>query len=197
MELTEGRLVVCAFDPGIRTGWAWYDTDRVTMCTGGTRLGLKVADREWGTFDTSKGERYHVDQMVAITRACWAWADVDEAVDTFVVTIEDFILQMMSSDRELLAPVRLTARYLDRMETSGIAIWTRSTASEAKRTVTDERLRLWNQYESASGNHARDAQRHAILVLRKYASDLGFRKWAGVGMPYESEEKKNERREAS
>ena len=190
MEVKEGRLVVCAFDPGIRTGWAWYDADRVDMCSLGTRGGLKSADADWGMFDTSKGERYHIDQMVAITRGCWAWAEVDPERDTFIVTIEDFILQMLSSDRELLAPVRLTARYLDRMETSGIAIWTRTTASEAKRTVTDERLRSWNQYDSASGVHARDAQRHAILVLRKYASDLRFREWAGVGLPYKKEEEK-------
>lgn len=182
MEVPEGRLVVCAFDPGIRTGWAWYDVDRVDMCSLGTRGGLKSSDAEWGVFDTSKGERYHVDQMVAVTRACWAWAKVDESCDTFIVAIEDFILQMLSSDRELLAPVRLTARYLDRMETSGLAIWTRHTASEAKRTVTDERLRIWNQYDKSSGDHARDAQRHAILVLRKYASELGFRQWAGVGL---------------
>lgn len=187
MEVKEGRLVVCAFDPGIRTGWAWYDVDRVDMCSLGTRGGLKGADRDWGVFDTSRGERYHVDQMVTLTRACWNWAGVNPERDTFVVTIEDFILQMMSSDRELLAPVRLTARYLDRMETSGLAIWTRHTASEAKSTVTDQRLKLWNQYESSSGEHARDAMRHAILVLRKYASDLGFRKWAGVGMPHKRE----------
>lgn len=189
MEVSEGRLVVCAFDPGIRTGWAWFDVDRIDMCSLGTRAGLKSADTEWGTFDTSKGERYHIDQMVAITRAAWNWAKVNPERDTFIVTIEDFILQMMSSDRELLAPVRLTARYLDRMETSGLAIWTRTTASEAKSTVTDQRLKLWNQFDSSSGLHARDAQRHGILVLRKYASELGFRKWAGVGMPYKREEK--------
>lgn len=188
MEVTEGRLVVCAFDPGIQTGWAWYDVDRIDMCTLGTRLGLKGADHEHGVFDTSKGERHHIDQMIAVTRACWAWAEVNEERDTFVVTIEDFILRELSSDRELLAPVRLTARYLDRMETSGLAIWTRTTASEAKRTVTDERLRIWNQYDKSSGEHARDAQRHGILVLRKYASDLRFREWAGVGMPYKQGE---------
>lgn len=190
MQATQGRLVVCAFDPGIRTGWAWYDVDRIDMCSLGTRVGLKGADREFGTFDTSRGERFHVDQMVAVTRGCWAWAKVDPERDTFVVTIEDFILQMMSSDRELLAPVRLTARYLDRMETSGLAIWNKTTASEAKRTVTDERLKIWNQYVPSSGDHARDAQRHAILVLRKYASDLGFRQWAGVGIPYKKGESK-------
>src|ERR1700754_3570451 len=96
-----GRLVVCAFDPGIRTGWAWYDVDRVDMCSLGTRGGLKAADTEWGTFDTSKGERYHVDQMVAVTRAAWAWAKVNPDRDTFIVTIEDFILQNPSMDREL------------------------------------------------------------------------------------------------
>lgn len=182
MEVKEGRLVVCAFDPGIVTGWAWYDADRYEMCTEGTRIGLKGSETKWGQFDTSKGERYHVDQMVDLTRRCWEWAEVDSETDTFVVTIEDFILRMLSSDRELLAPVRLTARYLDRMEQAGIAIWTRTTASEAKRTVTDERLRLWNQYSTSSGEHARDAQRHAILILRKYASELGFRQWAGLGL---------------
>jgi hypothetical protein len=120
--------------------------------------------------------------MVALTRKCWEWAEVEPEVDTFIVTIEDFILYMLSSDRELLAPVRLTARYLDRMETSGFPIWTRSTSAEAKRTVTDERLKTWGQYDSNSGEHARDAQRHAILVLRKYASDLGYRQWAGFGL---------------
>lgn len=185
MDVSEGRLVVCSFDPGIRTGWAWYDVDRVEMCTQGTRIGLnKGAESEWGQFDSSKGERYSVGQMVSLTRSCWEWAEIDEEKDTFVVTIEDFILKNPSMDRELLAPVRMTARYLDRMEMSGLAIWTRHGANEAKRTVTDERLRIWNQYSSSSGVHARDAQRHAILVLRKYASDLGFREWAGVGLSH-------------
>jgi hypothetical protein len=182
MELRHGRLVVCSFDPGIRTGWAWYDFDRYEMCTEGTRIGLKGAEATWGQFDSSRGERYAVDQMVDVTRKCWEWADVSEEDDTFVVTIEDFILQNPSMDRELLAPVRMTARYLDRMETSGLRIWTRHGANEAKSTVTDQRLKLWNQYDSASGTHARDAQRHAILVARKYASDLGFRSWAGYGL---------------
>ena len=46
MEVQEGRLVVCAFDPGIRTGWAWFDVDRIDMCSLGTRGGLKAADTD-------------------------------------------------------------------------------------------------------------------------------------------------------
>jgi len=183
MDVPEGRLVVCSFDPGIRSGWCWYDLDRIEMCTQGTRIGLKGGETNFGQFDSSKGERYAVDQMVQLTRRCWEWADVDEETDTFIVTIENFTLRdIVNTGPELLSPVRMTARYLDRLETSGIAIWTRCSASEAKNTVTDQRLKLWNQYSSSSGEHARDAQRHGILIARKYASDLGFRQWAGVGL---------------
>jgi hypothetical protein len=184
MEVNPGRLVVCAFDPGIRSGWAWFDFDRIEMCTLGTARGLKGAETNLGQFDSSKGERYAVGQMVELTRRCWEWADIDEECDTFIVTIENFTLSptLVSTSPELLSPVRMTARYLDRLETSGIAIWTRSSASEAKNTVTDQRLKLWNQYSSSSGEHARDAQRHGILIARKYASELGFRQWAGLGL---------------
>lgn len=182
MEVQPGRIIICAFDPGGTTGWAWYDIDREDMCNLGTREGLRSASTSWGQFGQGAPERHSVDKMVEMTRLCWDWAQPNEEEDTFVVTIEDFILRELNADRELLSPVRLTARYLDRMETGPVRIWTRTSANEAKNTCSDERLRIWNQYDSASGKHARDAQRHAIFIGRKYASDINFRKWAGVGL---------------
>lgn len=84
-----------------------------------------------------------------------------------VVVIEDFILRKFVKDRDLLAPVRVTAMVHCLLWKLGISTF-RQQPAEAKTTATDERLKLWKLYRSEGGEqHARDADRHAITFLRK------------------------------
>jgi len=173
-----------SLDAGDTSGWCWLAVDRLDLCTLGTRVALKKSDIRYGQIPsggTDSGENRVVDKLVAKARECWAWAEVDEEVDTFILVLEDFVLREMNAGRSLLSPVRINAKLSYALRDSGVRISLQS-ASDAKRACTDERLRIWNVYDRASGVHARDAQRHAVLCARKYASTLSFREWAGYGL---------------
>lgn len=99
----------------------------------------------------------------------------EEYPDSAIV-MEDFILDFKKADmkRETLSPVRLTSAfsyglYIDAQDeeysvkNSGIFIQGRS---NVKTTCTDERLKNWGLYDRYSGDHARDATRHAYYFLR-------------------------------
>jgi hypothetical protein len=83
------------------------------------------------------------------------------------LVIEDFILRERTKDRNLLAPVRLSAGLVQEVLRSQQLIGlTYQSASDAKSVVTDDRLRalgLWIRGQQ----HARDACRHLALFLRK------------------------------
>jgi hypothetical protein len=180
----DGQVVIMAVDPGDTTGWCWLAVDRQDLCTLGTRGALKVSDLSYGQLRSGgldAGENAVARELVRLSRACWEWAEVEPSVDTFFVILEDFILRNSSMDRSLLSPVRINAKFQFAMDGSGVRVG-KQAPSEALGVVTDERLRLWNLYDSSSGVHARDAARHAVLAARKYASQLAFRQWAGIGL---------------
>lgn len=197
-----GRLIVCAFDPGETTGWSWHCAAKESLLRKGTAASLREMrpDVELKTLDASvrdldlgmergqfgKGdglsEDGQVDRMMELIRGAWGAYDVEEGLDTFAVVAEDFILRMLSMDRNLLTPVRLNAKLERDMRGVGFRLHLQS-PSDAKQAVTDARLKLWNVYDRGSGVHARDAQRHGILFLRRWSSQPGLRKVVGSGSP--------------
>ena len=92
-----------------------------------------------------------------------------------IYAIEDFIIDFKRIDqqRSTLSPVRVIAKL-------EMALWEDpafagadiekfiyfQSASLAKTTCTDERLKEWGLYDRSSGPHARDAMRHAYYFLR-------------------------------
>jgi hypothetical protein len=83
------------------------------------------------------------------------------------IVLEDFILRERTSDRSLLSPVRLNAKLEDKFRESMPRVeLTLQSPSNAKTTVTNERLKRWGLW-SVGEQHARDATRHLILWLRK------------------------------
>lgn len=178
--------VVVAFDPGGITGWSVIKVHPEALCTAAPILG-NIEHWAHGQIispanDTA--EQACVDDMVALV-AQWPGC---------AVLIEDFILRMLTTGRDLLSPVRLTAMLCYALNKElGIEVTHRQQPSEAKTVATDERLKNWGLYERDGGlEHARDADRHAILWLRK-AKDpvrgaarraLWWPKLYGVGGPY-------------
>ena len=91
------------------------------------------------------------------------------------IACEDFILDFARADkgRHTLSPVRVIAKI-------EMAIWSDpgyhrtdieqflnfQSASLAKTTCTDDRLKEWGLYDKHSGPHARDAMRHAYYFMR-------------------------------
>ena len=94
-----------------------------------------------------------------------------------LVGIETFVVRQLNASDDFLSPVRIRAilQYelrkglLNRGDQLSVAdkkrLWTQS-PSEAKTTVTDSRLKLWNMF-TPGPDHPRDATRHALLHLRK------------------------------
>jgi hypothetical protein len=205
------NLVVFALDPGWGTGWSALKVPVAYLLRHGTARTLPrcrwrhgqilrsgIAPGQQSPLATAQSDSRHVDSIFDVAYGIHSEFvyDADEEIDdeghtgsdlgwesdAFVFVVESFTLRMMSMDDSLLAPRRVLDRFLDRLwvNRSSVPVVHQS-PSEAIRTVTDERLRRWGMYDRASGRHARDADRHAILFIRKFADDpklreqLGFR----------------------
>jgi hypothetical protein len=84
------------------------------------------------------------------------------------VVIEDFLLRKKSMDRELLSPVRLTAALEYAVEEQEMHMTLHLQQPSEKEAASDDRLKRWKLYVRAGGmQHARDADRHAIIFLKK------------------------------
>lgn len=176
------RPTVIAFDPGGTTGWALYTVRPEALSNLDEHRDERLLDNviKWehgqvdcgstkGNLGTSlhpgvstSGENAGIDELVGLVRA-WPGA---------AIVIEDFILDpsRFNTGRDLLSPVRITAPLSYMLWLQRRAPFFQS-ASLAKSTVTDERLKRWGYYSSTGGlNHARDADRHALTFLRRCAN---------------------------
>ena len=104
--------------------------------------------------------------------------DVDNPDDyRFVFVMESFTLRRPEMDPDLLAPVRVASVFMDRLAQREAPPRTFFQGpSDAKNTVTDDRLKRMGVYDRSSGLHARDADRHAILLIRRFVEGVDLRK---------------------
>jgi hypothetical protein len=209
-EGVEGKnLVIMAIDPGTTTGWSALKVPVGRLASHGVSRTLSrcrwrhgqilrsmVGVAEGGPMALSVSDSRHVDMIQNQINTVYeemvfdsekmledgsfgyehGWED-----DVFVLVLEGFRLRILSMDDNLLAPQRVLDRLCDRLyvRRSRVPVFFQ-TPSEAMSTVTDARLKDWAMYDRHSGEHARDADRHAILFLRKFAdnrrlrSSLGF-----------------------
>lgn len=159
-ELMDAPTVV-AFDFGGVTGWSAMTVHPEALMDPQIKILDNVEHHAWGQIDARgpDAEVQCVKESLEIVRGFPGCA----------VLMEDFILRMYSKSRELLSPVRLNAMLDYALETQlRVSVTHRQQPSEAKSVVTDDRLKIWGFYTSEGGQeHARDADRHAILFLRK------------------------------
>lgn len=186
---------VVSFDNGGMSGWSAWTIHPEALMDPEVKILDNVEHHTWGEID-ARGP----DAEVACVRE---EIEIVRGFPGSAVLMEDFILRMYSKGRDLLTPVRLNAMLDYALETQlGVCVTHRQQPSEAKSVVTDARLKIWGFYTSAGGQeHARDADRHAILFLRK-AKDpqrgaLRRAVWwphlYGEGAPYYVPPKKNSR----
>lgn len=191
----KGLSVFCV-DPGDTTGWAWAvvaysELKRIgdgSLDWGSLFAGLSSSGRfDCGEISVYRGPLSSSSQAARVAQQeAMAVLDLtveieqrsllsDKATRGAVsgvtdLVIEDFILRERTKDRNLLAPVRLSAGLVQEVLRSQRLIGlTYQSASDAKSCVTDERLRslgLW----IVGQQHARDACRHLALFLRKLVS---------------------------
>jgi len=148
------------FDPGVAVGWCVISVWSIALTDIRFRLLSNLV--AWSAGEYRGTEDQVVDQMFDLVEA---WEG-----NLGSVGLEDFILRQFSMGRELLAPVRVTARFEDRMyvaNKSGLLV-PKQQPSLAMSMVTDERLKLWQLYNYTTGKpHARDALRHGLTYLRR------------------------------
>lgn len=163
VDADNGWVTVVAIDPGGTTGWSVMCVEADALVDPDVSILRSIAHRATGQVDLGN-EDAHAAQLVELL-AAWPLA---------AVVIEDFTLRTFKMSRELLSPVRLTAKIeyvlyqgLEDCEPAGRRVF-KQQPSQAKSTATDERLRQWGLYIREGGmEHARDADRHAITFLRR------------------------------
>lgn len=193
------RVIVVAADPGDDTGWAWFECKAEELLEGGIQGG--VAQRSSCTWDAGswewrreglgmnrvRWENHQANLFLGLCREVWSEADVDPEKDVFVAVVETFTLRILQMDESLLAPVRVSSKIDLLMEPSGLRRAGFSPA-DAKTVVTNERLRRWGLIpadqggESGKVRHAIDAERQAVLFLKKWYSDVRFRSMYPPGL---------------
>lgn len=177
-------LIVVSYDPGGTTGWAVHRVPIDVLIIGGFKAATRDPRFAWTSGQFFGHEDDMVDSMIDVLKSAYVLGDYGVNVqDRFVVVMEDFILRRSESDRSLLSPVRIEAKFSRDLYKTGLRwAYVKQSASDAKNVVSDARLQAWNLYKPGS-EHARDAQRHGILAARRYASDIGFRFWVDKRQP--------------
>lgn len=183
-EICYDTATVIAFDPGGTTGWSLISVDPEALCVRERKVLSGIYEHQHGEVDCGV-KRGNLDSSLHggistdgefsgvfdCTKLCKEWPCA-------AVVIEDFNLNQFRRDRDLLSPVRITAAI-------GYTLWLSGRdyhvqmPGDAKRVCSDEALKAWGMYDSYNAlKHARDADRHAILFLRKAKSNKELRERA-------------------
>jgi hypothetical protein len=143
-------ISIFAIDPGTTTGWA-YVAEADPGLTPHGDCDLPIACGQMS------GEEYQqaYDLWRLIDKTCWPCA----------IIIEDFIPRQLNQQRHFLSPVRVTAQ-LTMLLWLKQRQWLLQSASLAKSTITDDRLRGADLY-NVGQPHANDATRHLLTFLRR------------------------------
>ena len=181
-EITYDAATVIAIDPGGTTGWSLISVHPQSLTEPDADWRDNIFVHQHGEVDCGShrgnlGTSLHsgistdgeFSGVYDLAKFIYSWP-------VAAVVIEDFVLGQMRKDRDLLSPVRVTAAL-------GMMLWRKQgrdyhvqSPSDAKRVCTDERLKEWRMYDPYGGlRHARDADRHAILFLRKAKAKKAFR----------------------
>lgn len=153
-------LPILAIDPGGTTGWSLLVlrrkyTDGELLSVGNQNLALKTKIKWWhGEIDCRKN--LHAG-AATLRRIMEDWPSA-------AIVAESFFIRQRAVD---LSPVKVLALLEDYAWQERREVFYQQ-ASQAKTTATDDRLREWRCYTPEGGlGHARDADRHALLFLRR------------------------------
>lgn len=182
------RLLIIGFDPGVTTGWAALRLDLgMLVAEGFSALALRSGGgREtdllaWDTGTFRGGDGACAEQMLGLVRGVWEEGEFAAGPDSDVMGIaqEDFILRMLSSDRDLLSPVRINAVF-DHIARPVPVPRRKQQPSDAKNVVSDDRLRRMNLGRPGWTEHEKDALRHAILLARSLCEPAFLARWCAA-----------------
>lgn len=180
-EITYGETTVIAIDPGGTSGWSLMSVHPESLTRSNADFLDNIFCHQHGQVDcgsrrgnlgTSLHDGISTDGEFS---GVYDLAEFVKAWPVAAVVIEDFTLRQFRMDRDLLSPVRITSAI-------GYSMWLGGrdyhvqTPADAKRICTDDRLKEWRMYDPyGSLRHARDADRHAILFLRRAKANPNLR----------------------
>lgn len=150
-------ILICGVDPGVNTGVAVGLFDGVSM----GEIETMTLGPARTIFEEIQVGEFIRDTCLKLAR------DLDVLI---LLAIEDFILiRFGSSDRDGLAPVRVTAQLEAAVYCSRDALKfevTKFAPSAAKSIVTDSRLKNWGGWIKGKP-HERDACRQLFMAVRQ------------------------------
>lgn len=161
-------LHVIGVDPGGTTGWCLFTIPRESIFG---QDSSKIIQWDFGEFTGPLAE-----QAVNLARLSREIQSLDYKQGPALV-VEDWTVDptFKSLDSEALSPIRLGAMLvlLKKLNQLADATVTFQNRSQAKQTITDERLHRSGYWVKGS-DHIRDATRHAITALRRAADSEEF-----------------------
>lgn len=180
-EIDYNSATVIAIDPGGTTGWSLISVHPESLTAPDASILENIFMHQHGQVDCGShrgnlGTSLHAgistdgefSGVYDLAKFCNTWPCA-------AVVVEDFHLRQFRKDRDLLSPVRVTAAL-------EYCLWRKGrdahfqTPADAKRVCTDERLKRWKMYDPVGSMvHARDADRHALLFLRRCKAKAEFR----------------------
>ena len=180
-EITYAEATVIAIDPGGTTGWSLISVHPEALIEPKADIFENLFTHQHGQVDCgvhrgNMGSSLHEGISThGEFSGAYDIAELIKAWPSAAVVIEDFQLRQFRQDRDLLSPVRITAAVGVSMWLDGRDYHTQQPA-DAKSTCSDARLKEWRMYDKTGGmEHARDADRHAILFLKKAKVNKRFR----------------------
>jgi hypothetical protein len=180
-EIDYEAATVIAIDPGGTTGWSLIRVHPESLTEPNADFLDNIFRHQHGQVDCGSHRGNLASSLhdgISTDGEFSGVYDLTHFIESWpvaAVVIEDFTLRTMRMDRELLSPVRVTAALGYNIWMSGRDYHVQQ-PSDAKRVCTDARLKAWGMYDSAGNlRHARDADRHAILFLRKAKNNPRFR----------------------
>ena len=179
MNVNVPTIDVIAFDPGMTTGWCIIQSSLSTWIEI-TSMQEKLEHSQIQTGEIYShddhfvtNDYYHATEMIELVYKLSA----QTLGGPLSVVVEDFVIRTADQKRETMSPVRITSQfdallrfYMDEGRIDWDIERLIQSPGDAKRTCSNERLKLWGVYDSSSGPHQRDALRHAILATRKAAT---------------------------
>lgn len=180
-QITYTEATVIAIDPGGTTGWSLISVHPESLTEPNAEFLDNIFDHQHGEVDCGT-HRGNLDSSLhdgisthGEFSGAYDLAEFIQAWPSAAVVIEDFTLRKFRQDRDLLSPVRLTAAL-------GMIMWLAGrdyhiqTPTDAMTICSNSRLREWRMYDPVGSlDHARDADRHAILFLIRAKQKSRFR----------------------
>ncbi|AON97490.1 resolvase [Rhodococcus phage ChewyVIII] len=164
LDKTNPKIRVVAFDPGGTTGWSVMETTLEAL-NDNTVPVHEILTGWWHGQIVCNDEKIDNYEQVAID----AMAELITAqvvdVDDIAIVVESYQIRSKRTDKETISPIRFIAG-IEQYVWDMYRYMAQQGPSE-KTGVTDERLETWGLYLRDGQQHARDADRHALLFLKK------------------------------